>query len=315
MRTIPIEHHRPSGLERHLRVFAAALLALGLLCTGTSARAATVLVVKSASAPPYDRAIEGIRGILRQHDVQIEDLRGDRGRMSAAAQRARGAAIAVVVAVGPLAVEAVRESGKPIVYLLAPEGAVAGLRAQATGVRMGVPPRRTVALIKKALPGARRIAVLYDPARSSWIVSEGREAARRLGLQLQETRIQDQRAVPFALRNLRADALWLILDDTVVTRSSYPVILRTTLEARIPTVTFSQDLVRAGAFAALEADFADSGRKAAGLVLEILGGRPPSELPPVWPEGRLYHNDRVARQLSVTVPADLKRLAGQVLPP
>ena len=222
---------------------------------------------------------------------------------------------ALVVAVGPLAVEAVRDVGKPVVYVLTPQGAVAGLRGNATGVRMGVQPSRQLGLVKRLLPSARRVAVLYDPARSAWIVSEAREAARGLRLTLAETRVQDQRAVPFAVRGVRADVLWLILDDTVVTRTSYPLILRTTLEARIPTVTFSQDLVRAGALAALEADFADTGVKAAELARQVLGGRSPSEVPPVWPAGRLHLNERVAQRLSISLPAELQRFAGRVLPP
>ena len=291
-----------------------ALVVACLLGSAGAAEAAVVLVVKSAAAGPYDQAVTALQGALRGHDVRVEDLRGDRNRIAAVAERARAAEVALVVAVGPLAVEAVRASGKPIVYLLAPEGAVAGLRGQTTGVRIGLQPARYLALIKRLLPRARRVAVLYDPARSTWVVSEGREAARTLGLTLVETRVQDPRAVPFAVRGIHADVLWLILDDTVVTRTSYPLILRTTLEARIPTVTFSQDLVRAGALAALEADFADSGTKAAGLAQQVLGGRAPAELPPAWPAGRLHLNERVAQQLSLPLPAELQRFAGRVLP-
>lgn len=292
-----------------------ALVAAALGLGAPPAEAAVVVLVKSAAAGPYDQAVSGFQGAMRGHEVRVVDLGGDRNRMAAAAESARAASVALVVAVGPLAVEAVRNVGKPVVYLLAPEGSVAGLRGQATGVRFGVPPARTLALLKRLLPRARRIAVLYDPARSSWIVSEGREAARSLRLTLAETRVQDQRAVPFALRGLQADALWLILDDTVVTRASYPLILRTTLEARIPTVTFSQDLVRAGALAALESDFTDTGAKAAELAKQVLAGRAPAELPPVWPAGRLHLNERVAQRLSISLPAEIQRFAGRVLPP
>jgi putative ABC transport system substrate-binding protein len=290
-------------------------MAASLTLPARAATAAVVLVVKSATADPYDQALVGLQGGLRGQDVRVVDLAGDRGRLAAATEAARAAEVRIVVAIGPLAVEAVRSAGKPVVYVLSPEGTVAGLRGQATGVRLGVPPARTLGLIKRLLPRARRIAVLFDPARSAWIVSEGRAAAQRLGVALTERRVQDQRAVPFALRDLQADALWLILDDTVVTSTSYPLILRKTLEARIPAVTFSRDLVRAGALAALEADFNNTGVKAAELVRQVLGGRNPSELPPVWPDGRLHLNERVAQRLSITLPAEIQRFAGRVLPP
>jgi putative ABC transport system substrate-binding protein len=293
----------------------AALVMPLLAVQAPAAETAVVLVVKSAAAGPYDQAVHAFQGAMRGHDVRVVDLAGDRSRLARAAQSARAAGVALVVAVGPLAVEAVRGAGRPVIYVLTPDGAVAGLRGNATGVRMGVHPARHLALVKRLLPRARRVAVLDDPARSSWIVSEGREAARPLRLLLAETRVQDQRAVPFAVRGLRADALWLILDDTVVTRTSYPLILRTTLEARIPTITFSQDLVRAGALAALEADFADTGVKAAELARQVLGGRSPSELAPVWPAGRLHLNERVAQRLSISLPTELQRFAGRVLPP
>lgn len=291
------------------------LAAVGLTFAAPEAHAALVLVVKSTAAGPYDQASAALQNAIHGHDVRVEDMGGDRAKIAVTAEHARAANVAIIVAIGPLAVEAVRDAGKPVVYVLSPEGAVAGLRGQATGVRMGLQPARYVGLIKRLLPSARRVAVLYDPARSTWIVSEGREAARQLGITLVETRVQDQRVVPFAIRGLHADALWLILDDTVVTRTSYPLILRTTLESRIPTITFSQDLVRAGALAALEADFTDSGVQAAALVRQILDGRPPAELPARWPAGRLHLNGRVAQRLSLALPADLQRLSGRVLPP
>jgi putative ABC transport system substrate-binding protein len=216
--------------------------------------------------------------------------------------------------VGPLAVEVARGAGKPVVTLLVPDAAVAALHGdRTTGVHMGVSPARQLALIHKLLPQARRIAVIYDPARSQAAIAEARAAAQRLGLTLIETRVESERAVPIAVRRLQGDALWLLVDDTVVTRHSYPLILRASLSAHIPTVTFSQDLVRAGALAALEADFRDSGRKAATLTRRILDGN--ADLAPVHPEGRLFYNDRVGQQLGVVIPADVRRRVGQVFVP
>lgn len=276
--------------------------------------AAEVLVIKSAAQPAYDQAIASFRSSLSDHTITIDDLAGDHSRIPAATERARRSSAALVVAVGPLAAEVARGAGKPVVSLLVPDSAAATLRGdKMTGVRMDVAPARQLALIRKLLPRARRIAVIYDPARSQAAISAAREAAGRLGLTLVETRVESERAVPVAVRRLQGDALWLIVDDTVVTRRSYPLILRASLSARIPTVTFSQDLVRAGALAALEADFRDSGRKAATLARRILDGS--LDLAPVHPEGRLFLNDRVGAQLGVTIPDDVRRRVGQVFVP
>ena len=289
-------------------------LCAALAVTPAVASAAEILVIKSASQAAYEQAIASLRASLAEHTVTVRDLAGDPGRVPAAIESARASQASVVVAVGPLAAEVARDAGKPVVYLLVPDSAAAGIHGdKVTGVRMGVAPARQLALIRKLLPSARRIAVIYDPARSQAVLAAARDAALRLGLTLVETRVESERAVPIAVRRLSGDALWLIVDDTVVTRRSYPLILRASLSAHIPTVTFSQDLVRAGALAALEADFRDSGRKAATLTRRILEGH--SDIAPMHPEGRLFLNDRVIRQLGVTIPAEVRNRVGQVFVP
>jgi len=70
----------------------------------------------------------------------------------------------------------------------------------------------------------------------------------------------------------KADALWLLPDTTVVNPATIDLLLLSTLENKIPVLTFSDKYVEKGALLSLEVDAEDAGRQAGEMANRILAG-------------------------------------------
>ncbi|MGH7803014.1 MAG: ABC transporter substrate binding protein, partial [Candidatus Binatia bacterium] len=203
-------------------------------------RSSRVLLLQSdGMVGIYRETATALAGSLRAR-VELHDLQGDRNR-GTAILASESADAALVVAVGSLAATLARESvtDRPVLFcgVLNPERY--DLSApNVAGVRFEISAATQLRRMSRALPAARSIGVLYDPAKSETFVAEAERAAAAIGLQLVKAVVRDPRDVAFVFRSIRSDVdvLWLIPDSTVVTRESFEVLALQTAEAKIPLV-------------------------------------------------------------------------------
>jgi len=179
-----------------------------------------------------------------------------------------------------------------------------------TGIYLDQPLQRQLALIRLALPQARRLGVLWGPDSS-----EKAPALRALvaanGLTLNEAGLDGQFNVFQDLQQVLADCdvFFALADPQVFNSNSIQNILLTTLRARVPVVAFSPAYVRAGALLALHTMPAQVGRQAATLVQNALRGQPLPEHPLESDDFEVSVNDHVARALNQPLDAKALRLA------
>lgn len=183
-----------------------------------------------------------------------------------------------------------------------------------TGIAMKIHPRDQLRAFKNILPRIRRIGVIYDPVQNRSTIAEAQVAAREMGLTLLEKRVSDPREIANAIKDLMyvVDALWMIPDQTVVSKESFRYMLEATLNRKIPILTFSQSFVKGGALLALAPNYQDMGRQAGRLVQKILGGSSPGSLPSAHPQGYLFLNLNTASALSINIPADILQKAEKI---
>ncbi|MBL8276700.1 MAG: hypothetical protein JNL93_08385 [Pelomonas sp.] len=139
-------------------------------------------------------------------------------------------------------------------------------------------PALLLSRLKRLMPGARRVHLVYDPKLNGWLVRLAREAARTEGLELVAQEAHDQSGALRLYSQLLAsadpvrDALWLPQDPTTVDDN---VVLSLVLKDgwNRSIAVFSSHLahVKRGALFSLYPDNAELGRSLAASALRLVG--------------------------------------------
>ena len=233
----------------------------------------------------------------------------------------------VIVASGPQGVGAARRAtgNIPIVMgrmddvdahgfvtnLARPGGNITGLSFQ-TGQLAG----KLVQLLKEAVPGLSRVAVIWDAAGTRNQITTVQEAARVLGLQ---TRVLELRGEPTlqgvvsAARTGGADGLVLMASPGITLVRER--LAKLALENRLPAIYYNPGFAEAGgllAYGPRASEF--SWRRAAVFVDRILKGAKPGDLPIEQPtQFDLVVNLKTAKALGLTIPPSLLLRADRVI--
>jgi putative tryptophan/tyrosine transport system substrate-binding protein len=196
--------------------------------------------------------------------------------------------------------------------LARPEGNLTGVTALAQ--ELGA---KELELLTRAVPGARRVAVLSNPAYpgTPQTVREVEGAARALGVQLRVLEVRDPRELEAAFATMiseHANALMVLTDPMFVTHRERIVALAA--ERRLPAIYAIRQYVDAGGLMFYGASLVDMYRRSAGHVDKILKGAKPADLP-IEQANRfeLVINLRAARALGLTIPPSLLLRADQVI--
>jgi putative ABC transport system substrate-binding protein len=169
-------------------------------------------------------------------------------------------------------------------------------------------PSAQLRVLREALPGAKRVGLLYNPAQSHTLALRYSEVASQAGLTVSRAEVKDARSVAPLARALlgRVDVLWLLPDSTVVTAETFPFLVQRSFEVKVPLVGFSESLCRAGALLALEVSAAELGQRAASAAQRLLAGGAAAVEPNL---GSLCLNGRAASLLGLRLPEALRARA------
>jgi putative ABC transport system substrate-binding protein len=296
---------------------ALAFAALIAIAPGAGATPVVALVT-SGTAAPFERAQHAITAALRASPVQPEtltfDLEEDEANGHEVFAKVRGSKPTVIITVGSLATASAlaETTTEPIVFsmVLYPEqsGFTGPGRERVTGASLDIPPDVQFDYVRRLLPGARRVGVLYDPAETGMVVAAARRAVAKHGFSLVARAVGEADDPVTALRALMedVDVVWGIADSHVFTPQATSALILASLQRQVPLVGLSAAHVRAGALAALVSDYADVGEQAAALAIKVLQGEAPSTLPIASPRRiGLALNLRTAEHLGLTLPADV----------
>lgn len=200
-----------------------------------------------------------------------------------------------------------------VASLARPGGNVTGLASISSALS-----GKRLQLLSEAIPRAKRIAVLVNPANPSHPVAlhGAEDAARRLGglqLEVVEYRGRDDLVAAFqAARRKHADGL-IALDDSV-TFSYRATIAELAAKNRLPALHGFREAAEAGGLMAYGADQVDQSRRAASYVDKVLRGAKPADLPIEQPtKFEFVINLKAAKDLGLTIPRSLLLQADQVI--
>jgi len=199
-------------------------------------------------------------------------------------------------------------------------GLVANLRrpgGNVTGVTYMSPQlaAKRLELLRDAVPGLKRVAVLWDPEHADTYYSQMQSVAKGMGLEvilLTFHSVADLDRVGTAARNAGAQALFIVPSRLTVFHAKR--IAELAMAHGLPAMSAYRVSAEAGCLMSYGADNAEMQRRAALQTQKILRGANPGELPIEQPtKFELVVNLKTAKALGLTVPQSILLRADRVI--
>ena len=174
-------------------------------------------------------------------------------------------------------------------------------------------------LLKQAVPGVSRVAVLWQPGgmgdTDQDALKEADVAARALGVRLQFVEARGPADIDRAFSEMtRAHAGALTVLSTPMFGTERRRLVDLAARNRLPTMFSFRRFVDAGGLMSYGPNLTDLSRRAATYVDRILKGTTPSDLPVEQPtKFELVINLKTAKALGLTIPPSLLARADQVI--
>jgi putative ABC transport system substrate-binding protein len=290
----------------------------------------------SAPDPSLDGAFRrGLQdhGYVEGRNVAIEyrSANGQMNRLSERAAELVALKVDVIVAGStPAALAAKRATTMiPIVFPAAADAVGSGLveslarpGGNVTGTSFFGPELagKSMAVLKEAIPGITRVAVLWQPGahgeRAQHDMSQETEAAARslrVRLQFVQARSRDDLDRAFT-EATKAKASALVVLTTIMFFAEHKRLVDLAAKNRLPAVYPWREPVDAGGLMAYGPSIPEMFRGAATYVDKILKGAKPADLPIGQPtKFELVINLKTAKALGLTIPSSLLARADQII--
>ncbi len=289
------------------------------------------------AANPHTREafLQGLRdlGYIEDRNLEIEyrDVEGKYERLPALAAELVALKLDVILAAGTPQPLAAKQATRtiPIVFAGAADPVGSGLvtslarpGGNVTGLSLLSPELvgKCLELLKQAVPGVSRVAVLWQPGgsgeRTEKDMLKGAEVAgRALGVRLQFVEARGPADFDRAFSDMtraRAGALTVLASNMILGERRR--LAELAAKNRLAAVYPLREFVDAGGLMAYGPDLVDVFRRAATYVDKILKGAKPADLPVEQPtKFELVINLKTAKALGLTVPPTLLNRADEVI--
>lgn len=178
-----------------------------------------------------------------------------------------------------------------------------------TGTSDKVPVDQQIELLKKLLPNAKTVGVIYNTSETNSViqVDELKAAAEKQGLSVKEIGVTNVNEVNQNLASAldQIDVLYTPTDNTVA--SGYALVGKLCLDKNVPIIGAEEAVVTKGGLASIGIDYYKLGKEAGLKAAEVLDGKKPSEVEiTTLSEMSFTINTDVVKKLNITLPADIE---------
>ncbi|MCB2918280.1 ABC transporter substrate-binding protein [Streptococcus suis] len=185
-----------------------------------------------------------------------------------------------------------------------------------TGVSDQTPVADAVSLIKEITPDAKTIGVLYssNEDNSKIQVAEFKAAAEEAGYTVLEYAVasSNEIAATVEVASSKADVLCTPVDNTVA--SAFSTVVSVANKTKTPIFTSVEDMVEGGGIASVTLSQYDLGVATGKMAAKILDGANPADTPvQIFNEGTVVVNQKVAKELGITLSDDVISKASKVI--
>jgi putative tryptophan/tyrosine transport system substrate-binding protein len=288
-------------------------------------------ISKIVSHPALDAVVKGIQDELAASKVNatfdVQNANGDISTAASIANKFQNEKVTLAVGVAtPTAQSLVNTlKGIPIVFSAVTDPVKAGLVASlnkgdksVTGVSDMTPVKQQIELLLK-LKKVKRLGHIYTSSEENAVVLAKivKQVCKELNIEFVETTVTKSSEVKQAVQAIirRVDALYISTDNTVV--SAMSAVAEVAMKNKIPIMSAdpssseNYDVLAAWGF-----DYYKMGRTTGQMIVEILNGKKPEQIPTRFmtkpSDVDLMINLDVAKKLGLTVPKDIVKSANKV---
>jgi len=307
-----------------------------MLALSAGAAPLKIGITKIVEHPALDAVEQGVIDALTaagyERDVDVEYLlasaQGDFSAAISIAQNFQAQGVDLVVAIATptaqAAVEVFRGTGIPIIYAAVtdPVGSELVLSAtdpsdneNVTGVSDMIPVAAHLRLLQDLSPDIARVGIVYNPgeANSALLTDMAIAAAVDIGIEIITATADSTANVQMAAQSLvgRVDAYYVTTDNTVV--SAIDSVLAASEEARVPFLMADPTSI-AHATLAAGFDYYEHGLTAGDIVVQVLTGTKPNEIPVTYqPNAEVHLNLDLAATIGFEFPLSVIEQAAAIL--
>lgn len=230
---------------------------------------------------------------------------------------------AIATPIAQAAYGGAKKANVPVIFTAVTDPVAAALAnadgtpaGEVTGTSDKLPVEKQLEMIRKILPDAKTIGILYSTSEvnSETAIKEYKAAAANYGFEIVEGPVTATADIPLATDNIleKVDCLNNLTDNTVV--SSLPLILDKAAKKNIPVFGSEVEQVKIGCLAAMGLDYVDLGKQTGKMAAKVLKGESKaSEMNfEVIKDAAFYGNSKVAENLGITLPSDLTSSAAEL---
>lgn len=316
-----------------MRKLILALAAATAMAMPAMAETVTVAVTAIVEHPALDAARDGVKEVLAENGYKegenlkflYESAQGNPGTAAQIARQFIGDSPTVIVPISTPSAQAVVAATRdiPVVFTAVSDPVGAGLvkelekpGANVTGISDMSPVADHIALIREISPSAKSIGFVYNTAEANSIstLNALRAEATKAGMTVVESVATKSSEVQGATRALvgRVDVIYIPTDNTIV--SALEAAVGVANEAKIPLYAGDTDSVPRGAVAALGFNYFDVGRQTGEVVVRVLKGEKPADIPVRVASGtNLVINKSAAVKMGVTFPEAVLKRATKII--
>lgn len=289
-------------------------------------------ISKIVAHPALDAVEKGIKDELSAAKINatfdLQNANGDIGTAASIANKFQSQKVTLAVGIATPTSQSLVNTlkGIPIVFAAVTDPVKAGLvpslkgsNRPVTGVSDMTPVKQQIELLLK-IKKIKRLGHIYTSSEENAVVLAGvvKQACKELGLEYVETTVSKSAEVKQAVQAIarRVDALYISTDNTVV--SALSAIADVANKRRIPIM--SADPSSAEKYPVLAAwgfDYYKMGRATGKLIVEILNGKKPEQIPTRFmtktSDIDLLINLDVAKKLGLKIPKDVVESANKIV--
>ncbi|MFL9926527.1 ABC transporter substrate-binding protein [Herbaspirillum lusitanum] len=309
-------------------------LSLAAVCTMPALAADKYVAVTAiVEHPALDAVRDGVKDELKEAGFEAgknlkweyQSAQGNTGTAAQIARKFVGDKPDAIVAIATPSAQALVSATKsiPVVYSGVTDPVAAQLvkdwkpsGTNVTGVSDVLELEKQIDLIKKVVPNAKRVGMVYNPgeANSAVVVKSMKELLGKSGMTLVEAAAPRSVDVGSAAKSLigKVDVIYTNTDNNVV--SAYEALVKVGNDAKIPLVASDTDSVKRGAIAALGVNYYDLGRQTGKVVVRVLKGEKPGDIASETSSKlELFVNTAAAQKQGVTLSPELVKSAKTVI--
>ncbi|MFA1675054.1 ABC transporter substrate-binding protein [Rhizobium mongolense] len=316
-----------------MRLISLAVAAVLALTLPAKADGVTVAVTAIVEHPALDAVRKGVQDTLAAAGYKegenltflFESAQGNPATAAQIARQFAGEDPNVIVPISTPSAQAVVSATRdiPVVFTAVSDPLGAQLvkdmdkpGGNVTGLSDMSPVAEHVALIKEILPAAKTIGYLYNSgeANSVSLLAALKAEAEKAGMGVVESAATKSAEVQGAARALvgRADAIYVPTDNTIISALEGAVAVAE--ESKLPLFTADTDSVSRGSIAALGFNYYDVGKQTGDVVVRVLKGENPGDIPVKVAAGSdLIINSAAAQKMGVKLPESVLKRANRVI--